>query len=81
MNEGLRFLSTQADRNGVRLSDTDKVVLIPLHSFIDQLLTSLKKYIGSPQGSSWAEHLVLTTKNKVFSNIFGTLFDSFRLVA
>ena len=72
MNEGLRHLSVQADRNGAKLLDSSKVVLIPLHSFLDQLITSLRKYLAAPHSSSWAEHIVLTSNDKNFSNIYGS---------
>ena len=72
MNEGLRHLSIQADRNGAKLLDSSKVVLIPFHSFIDQLITSIKKFINTPNGSTWGEHLVMSSNNKTFSNIYST---------
>ena len=71
MNEGLRYLSIQADRSGAKLLDISKIVLIPFHSFIDQLITSMKKYISSPNGSTWAEHIVMSCNNKALSNIYG----------
>ena len=64
-------MSIQADRNGAKLLDSSKVVQIPFHSFIDQLVTSMKKFINTPNGSTWGEHLVISSNNKTFSNIYG----------
>ena len=71
MNDGLRHLSMEASKNGVKLIDSSKVMVIPQHSFIDQLITNMRKYIAAPHGTTWAEHIVISHNSRNLSNLYG----------
>lgn len=73
MNEGLKFLAIEAEKNGVNFQDTNKVVLLPFYPFLDNVYEMISKYIKNPHFSSWAEFIVVTGNDRQFSNMFGII--------
>lgn len=61
----------QAQKNGIVMQDSSKVVLLPIYAFIDHLIGLMKKYINSPPCPSWGEYVAVANTDKQFSNLYG----------